>query len=237
MDQVQFQSPPWNEVAFNDRFAMVQYWLEGSSGKRILHAGCGAGCDSSQFTKFGTLVGTDAALEKVARAQERYPQSKFVAGDIMDVSFDEKFDVIICLDALHQTHEPRDLVVRLASHLAPGGELILATPHRPVIERHLSAPPAPHQVRKWYTRSELRAIIAPALKIREMRTVTPFGHTGLLRFVNSYRLADLMGRTFGDRLWKAFRERLGFGWTLMVRATLCWYGAIVELQPAVTLAL
>jgi hypothetical protein len=89
---------------------------------------------------------------------------------------------------------------------------MIATQNRPILARfNRVAPPAPGQVRRWVDRNELRTMVtATGFRVDEVQTVTPLADHGPMRVV-----AKLGRITRTSRLL----EQLGFGWTIMMRAT------------------
>lgn len=194
-----------------DQARVVAGWLSGRSGLRILDAGCGTGWMSERLLPFGDVTGTDLADEVVDRAAERVPGARFVAGDVMAVDVGADFDVVVSLEVLSHVGDQHEFLCRLRSLLRPGGELLLATQNRPVLARfNRIAPPGPGQIRRWVDKAELGALLAGAgFELVEMRVATPQADHGLMRAV-----AKLGRVTHTSRVL----ERLGFGWSIMVRA-------------------
>lgn len=169
----------------SDQLEVVSGWLGDLGGRpRILEVGCGAGWTVGTLLQFGHVTATDLADEVLERAKKRHPPAEFVAGDFMALQF-SGFDVLVCLEVLSHVADQPAFVVKLASALKSGGELILATQNRPVLERSSAVQPAkPGQLRKWVDRAELTELLAPFFDIVEMRTITPISDQGLHRFVS-----------------------------------------------------
>lgn len=191
---------------------VVRGWLSGRSGLTILDAGCGTGWLSEQLTEFGQVVGTDLADEVVARAQQRVPQARFVAGDVMTVDVGTGFDVVVSLEVLSHVEDQLGFLRRLHDWLRPGGELMIATQNKPVLARFNNIPPPkPGQLRRWVDRTELGELLAAAgFHVERMFVVSPKSDHGLMRVVAK---AARMTRT------SRVLERIGFGWTIMALAT------------------
>lgn len=228
-DSIELQRRNWN--AWNvcreetigqvsqDQLAWLEKWLRGRSSLKILDAGCGAGWTCKHLSKYGTVTGTDLADEVLERARLRVPEATFIAGDFMELELDTDFDVVVCLEVLSHVADQSAFVNKLASHLRPGGELLLATQNAPILRRVPWIEPAPPgHLRRWVDRKELRSLLAPRFVIRELRTITPAGEGGVLRLLNSNKVGRVVGGIIGARAWKSVREKLGVGWTLMVRA-------------------
>lgn len=190
---------------------VVLDWMSGGEGLKILDAGCGTGWLCAQLMPFGAVVGTDLADDVIARAQERWPEARFVAGDVMTVDVGADFDVVVTLEVLSHVADRAAFLERIKDWLRPGGRLLLATQNRPVLTRfNRLPPPGPDQIRHWVDRRELRQLLDDAgFVVDEMIVVTPQADHGLMRVV-----AKLGRMTHTTRLL----ERLGFGWTIMVSA-------------------
>lgn len=185
----------------------------------LIEAGCGAGWFIPDLLRFGRVTATDLAAEVVARAQERNPDAKVVAGDYMTLDFGrDQFDVAVSLEVLSHVADQRAFLSRIADQLAPDGLLMLATQNRPVLERHNKvAPPAPGQLRKWFDKEELRTLLSERFDVIELFSVTPIANRGVMRLVNAKLLNAPIRWLVGERL-EHFKERQGLGWTLMALA-------------------
>ena len=209
----------WNASAREERQGDVSHrqaelvtrWLTGESDLKILDAGCGTGWMCNQLTEFGEVVGTDLADEVVERATWRVPNASFVAGDIMMVELSNDFDVVVSMEVLSHVADQPALLERFRELLRPGGQLMLATQNRTVLERYNRIPPpGPGQLRRWVDRRELRRMVTDAgFHVSEVRTVSPKADHGVMRLV-----AKLGRLTRTTRVL----ERLGFGWTIMLLA-------------------
>src|SRR5690606_11965356 len=185
MTAIEIQREFWNEwnaeyrecsqwEGSHDQLRVVRRWLQGRPwAPRILEAGCGTGWTVGELLAYGSVVGTDLADEVIERAKQRFPRAEFIAGDFMELEF-SGFDVVVCLEVLTHMADQPAFVAKLAQALKPGGELLLGTQNRPVLEHSSKVqPPKPGQLRRWVDRKELRALLAPHFDILEMRTITP----------------------------------------------------------------
>jgi 2-polyprenyl-3-methyl-5-hydroxy-6-metoxy-1,4-benzoquinol methylase len=201
-----------------DQAALIEHWLKGRSGLKILDVGCGTGWLCDRLVKFGEVTGTDLADRVIARAQARVPAARFFAGDFMELEFGQTFDVVTCLEVLSHVADQRAFIVKVAQLLRPGGELLLATQNRFVLQRSDVLPPGEGQIRHWVDRRELRRLLKAQFHVAEMTTRTPEGHCGILRAVNSVKLNRLSAALVGEERVRRLKEYLGFGWTIMIRA-------------------
>ncbi|MBA8876616.1 class I SAM-dependent methyltransferase [Phyllobacterium myrsinacearum] len=209
-----------DEVSFRQA-AVVRDWLmrQGSKTLDILEVGCGACWFSDELSQFGQVTGTDLSDEVLARAQQNIPQVRFVSGDFMGLDFGiQSFDVIVCLEVLSHIADQPAFITKLASHLRPGGYLMLATQNKTVLQKYNRIPPpGPGQLRQWVDRTELASLLSAHFEIIELFSVTPRANKGLLRILHSRTLNRPVRALIGDRLDK-LKEAMGLGWTLMVRA-------------------
>jgi 2-polyprenyl-3-methyl-5-hydroxy-6-metoxy-1,4-benzoquinol methylase len=201
---------------------VVLDWLNsfGRNDLKILEVGCGSGWLCPRLLPFGRVTGTDLSDEVLARVRQRIPDVTFVSGDFMKLDFGSgSFDVVITLEVLSHVADQSGFVRKLASHLRPGGHLMLATQNRYVLERfNRIPPPAPGQLRRWVDRRELRQLLDPEFQVLELFSVSPKANRGLMRLVNSEKLNRPIKAVFGNRI-ERLKEAAGLGWTLMVLAT------------------
>jgi len=185
----------------------------------IIEVGCGAGWFCDDLSRYGAVTATDLSDEVLARAQERVPQVRFVAGDFMDLDFGEGcFDVVVSIEVLSHVADHAAFVDKMARLLRDGGLLMLATQNRPVLERYNSIPPpAPGQLRRWFDSEELRRLLDAEFDIEELFSVTPLASRGVMRWVNS-RTVNRPIRWLAGNRFDLLKERLGLGWTLMALA-------------------
>jgi 2-polyprenyl-3-methyl-5-hydroxy-6-metoxy-1,4-benzoquinol methylase len=203
-----------------DQREVVLRWLRAT--KRIdldiIEVGCGAGWLCPSLKEFGRVTATDLCDEVVARAQARVPDIKFVAGDFMQLDFPEgAYDVVVSLEVLSHVADHDAFVAKLTRLLKPGGALILATQNRPALERfNRVPPPAAGQLRRWFDRAELKALLGAHLRVRRILAISPHSNKGLTRLIAGRPARRLM-RAMPGRLPERLLAPL-FGWTLMVRA-------------------
>lgn len=204
-----------------DQEEFVTAWLSdlGRKDLEIIEVGCGAGWLCPTLKQFGAVTATDFAEEVVARAQQRMPDVKFVAGDFMALDFGaSRYDVVVTLEVLAHVADQDAFLAKLASLLKPGGHLILATQNRPILEKYNNvAPPGPGQLRHWVDRAELEALLARHFEIKQIHTITPSASKGVMRFVAG-RAAKKALRTVVGKMIEHRLAAAGFGWTLMTLA-------------------
>src|SRR5690606_17852896 len=113
--------------------------------------------------RYGAVTATDLSDEVLSRAALRWPQARFIAVDFMALDLGEsRFDVIVTLEVLSHVRDQKGFIRKLASHLRPGGHLMLATQNRLVLENYNAVPPpAPGKLRRWVDKHELVDLLAP----------------------------------------------------------------------------
>src|ERR1041385_9498650 len=114
------------------------------AASRILDVGCGSGWLSEYFARLGYEVrGIDISPDLVEMSRERVARvpygvdhetslrCTFQVHDIERAPLAEKFDAIICYDALHHFEDERAVVTHLAAMLPVGGQLFILEGERP----------------------------------------------------------------------------------------------------------
>jgi 2-polyprenyl-3-methyl-5-hydroxy-6-metoxy-1,4-benzoquinol methylase len=208
----------------SEQAAVILRWLD-ALGRRpldIIDVGCGTGWLSGQVRPFGSVTATDLADDVVERAQVRYPDVRFLAGDFMALDLGaEAYDVVVTLEVLSHVADQRQFVDKLADILRPGGHLMLATQNRPALLRNSIPDPAPGQLRHWVDRHELRSLLEARFEVQELFSITPTFNRGILRLVNSQKLEGYADTARLGSLVRAVRrkeEARFMGWTLMALA-------------------
>jgi SAM-dependent methyltransferase len=101
-------------------------------GCRVLEAGCGVGAQTIILTKNnpGTrFTSVDISQESIGKARsliasQRIGHVTFVCGDIYNLGFEELvFDHVFVCFVLEHLQDPLGALVRLKSHLKPGGSI------------------------------------------------------------------------------------------------------------------
>jgi 2-polyprenyl-3-methyl-5-hydroxy-6-metoxy-1,4-benzoquinol methylase len=96
---------------------------------------CGTGYGAVMLSKKATkVIGADINAEVVAAIQKRYRTNKkvrFINANLLDLSFDAEFDVIISFETIeHFTEEDiLKLLQIFGKGLKPGGKLVISTPY------------------------------------------------------------------------------------------------------------
>ncbi len=189
----------------------------------ILEVGCATGWLSSLLACHGRVTATDLADESIRKASERYRGIRFVAGDFLTLDFEQKFEVIVCVDSIASMADHDLVFSRFAQLLKPDGHLILTTQNPRVMGRYTKLEPlAPGQIRNWASRSGLKQLTRNRFKIRALTTALPtVGDVGLMKIVHAYKLNRIFAALFGEARLQPFKERLGFGQTIVLVARKC----------------
>jgi 2-polyprenyl-3-methyl-5-hydroxy-6-metoxy-1,4-benzoquinol methylase len=106
---------------------------------RILDVGCGAGVMTEALTAFGDVTGTDFSVPAIELARRMVPAARFHAGDLGGVG-GGPFDLVTMFDVVEHIPPPQRTAffAQARALLAPGGRMIISTPH-PSFTRWLHA--------------------------------------------------------------------------------------------------
>ena len=95
-----------------------------------LEIGCATGEFCEVLRSHGArVVGLDLASVAIAQARLRYPLIEFREGDLAAIQSDEQMDLIFAFELIEHVDSPAQFLSSVASHLKPGGRLILTTPN------------------------------------------------------------------------------------------------------------
>ena len=125
-------------------FANMAVALELPPGARILDAACGSGWLSEYFARLGyDVTGIDISPDLVEISRDRIRalppnidletpiRCRFLVHDLELGALDEKFDAIVCYDAMHHLEDARSATRHLAAMLPVGGVLFVLEGNRP----------------------------------------------------------------------------------------------------------
>jgi len=125
--------PLWGEYdpLYNCILALVLRWEPHESA---LDLGCYLGDFTARLQEVGIkkIVGVDISTEAIKYAKQRHPNIVFVASDIVDLGFEDEFDLVIASGVLNFNHlnkeRYRKVVRKIYSFLHSGGYLIIQNP-------------------------------------------------------------------------------------------------------------
>lgn len=98
----------------------------------VLDFGCSDGT-VSEYLDCASYTGIDSSPEALAAARRKYPQHRFISPDEIE-ALEPRFDRIISLAVIGLLPDQPGFMREMARLLAPGGRIVLTTPH-PAINR------------------------------------------------------------------------------------------------------
>ena len=102
------------------------------AGRRHVDAGCGHGAVVHELLERGwDSYGFDASAFMIDLARRHSPTlaGRFAPGDLLEIPFEGRFDLITCSQVLEHVDDPVVAIHALGERLAPGGRLTLTTPN------------------------------------------------------------------------------------------------------------
>ncbi|HWN42154.1 MAG TPA: glycosyltransferase [Thermoanaerobaculia bacterium] len=155
--------PGWGGPAIHlehlHRYSLAAAIVNGT----VLDLGCGVGYGSRLLASAARrVVGIDGSTPTVdfARHELAEPNVEYLVGDARGLPFPSgTFDWVVCFELIEHLGEGEGVVAEIARVLAPGGQLLLSTPNRPVYSdaRGYSNP---FHVREFNV-EELQELLAP----------------------------------------------------------------------------
>jgi SAM-dependent methyltransferase len=99
---------------------------------RCLDIGCGAGHFAAAAARRGwEVTGVDPSPEALALAAEVAPGARLFCGAVSDLPAGERFDLVSFWDSLAYVPDLKETLNAALGRLAPGGVLVIKTPHLP----------------------------------------------------------------------------------------------------------
>jgi trans-aconitate 2-methyltransferase len=101
--------------------------------ERVLDLGCGDGTVTAEIAALlprGSVLGLDISPDMISFARERlpperYPNLRFVEGDMLDLPFYREFDAVFSSAALHWVSDHGRVYRGIGRALRPGGRVLL----------------------------------------------------------------------------------------------------------------
>ncbi len=101
------------------------------SGKTFLDVGCAEGLYCNYALEYGakSATGIDVVSKKVEIARKQFPDCEFVVGDVLDLSLEKSFDIVLCSEVLQHLVNYKKCITGMANILSEDGMLIITTPN------------------------------------------------------------------------------------------------------------
>ncbi|MGD1056250.1 MAG: class I SAM-dependent methyltransferase [Solirubrobacteraceae bacterium] len=119
------------DAKLRDRVWLIDSWLPSSVGS-LLDAGCARGEAMRVYARRARYtVGIELDPEEVAAGRKADPTLELKQASCEAIPFpDHSFDAVVCADVIEHVGNEVRVLAELRRVLAPGGFLILTTPHR-----------------------------------------------------------------------------------------------------------
>src|SRR6266540_2852678 len=150
-------------------------------GRSVLEIGVGHGGFYEHLPPVEEYIGLDLDADLVERCRERYPDLRFVQGDIADGDLparlaDARIDTVLCANVLEHVDDDASAVENLLKLLTPGGHLLLFVPAFGRLYTTLDRL-AGH--RRRYTKAAVAVLIPPSAgEILRLEYFNPLGAVG-----------------------------------------------------------
>jgi 2-polyprenyl-3-methyl-5-hydroxy-6-metoxy-1,4-benzoquinol methylase len=189
---------------------------------KILDLGCGNGWFTERLAAYGDATGVDLSLKAMDEAKRQFPRATFLGGDLFEVELPSShYDVVVSQQVIAHVVDQARYVERAASLLKSRGHLLLTTPNRFVMDRLGDVgweTTPPEHLEFWLDKKALLRLLRPRFEILHFTSILPIGQQGLLRLVNSEKLNGALRRVIPEARLRTWKERAGFGYTLIVLA-------------------
>jgi ubiquinone/menaquinone biosynthesis C-methylase UbiE len=123
-----YVKPEQYEAEATKAMARIETYKQSDSNE-LLDIACGTGGHILYWLKQYRVTGLDISPEMLARAQKKFPDIKFIRGDMIDFRINQQFDALVCLyGSIGFTRTVKNLnraLVTFARHMKPGGVLYL----------------------------------------------------------------------------------------------------------------
>ncbi|MBR5438289.1 MAG: methyltransferase domain-containing protein [Clostridia bacterium] len=122
-------APCWDAVNLQNEEVVSEILSRGGirKGIKVLDVACGTGVLFPNYAAIGVKVtGIDISSEMVKRAKEKFPEAEVICADVLEYSFEDKFDAIMIYNAFPHFAEPEKLIEKLSALMGKSGRLTVA---------------------------------------------------------------------------------------------------------------
>ena len=133
-------------------------------GLAVVDAGCGEGYGAALLAATAaSVVGVDLVPEVVDHARRTYPQVRFVEAELSHIPdlADGAAQAVVSFQVIEHLWDVPAFLAEMGRLLAPGGELLIATPNRLTFTPGSDTPVNPFHTRE-FTAAELTEVLATA---------------------------------------------------------------------------
>jgi 2-polyprenyl-6-hydroxyphenyl methylase/3-demethylubiquinone-9 3-methyltransferase len=128
----------WNQ--YHNQLALYLKYVPDEPKVDILDVGCAQATLALLLAERGHRVcALDLRQQFLDYAETRYEHGKieFVQGNVLEYSWNTKFDLVFANQIIEHLVYPMDMISRLKNLLAPGGRLIITTPNGEYLKNNL----------------------------------------------------------------------------------------------------
>jgi SAM-dependent methyltransferase len=172
---------PEENYWFRRHLAVYEWIARRCEGRRVVDMACGEGYGTAVLAKHSReVVGVDANPEAHDHARLKYsrPALRFERALVEEFEAGAPWDAIVFLQTIEHLRDPKRLLERFASLVAPGGIVYVSTPNRLT----LAAKGAERSDNPWHVReydpAEYRSLLEARFRSVELLGVF---HAGKLR--------------------------------------------------------
>ena len=157
-----YQSFPWQAGDSRSLEKLAALYLPALRGKTVLDVGCNAGffCGWAAFQGAAKVRGIDSSPAFIDQAKLWFEDCSFACMSWEDLG-PEKYDLILCLSAIHYAKDQQNLLDMLMSRLNPGGLLVLELGIAPGEAAEFVPVKRSIDTRFFPTKAKLQAMLAP----------------------------------------------------------------------------
>lgn len=136
---------------------------------KILDVGCGTGWLTTILNRFGPTTGIELSPAAIEAAAHKFPDVRFLAGDVSTAIPGDGFDVVVSHEVLEHMADQPAHVAALTRAIRPGGWLILTTPNAARTQGRETHDAQP--IENHVTARQLRDLLTPHFAVRDLRTI------------------------------------------------------------------
>ncbi|MAZ72126.1 MAG: hypothetical protein CMC70_03170 [Flavobacteriaceae bacterium] len=221
-DQIKFYDDRWAKKSFLNSLKLrratkiMEYFTVVKRKLKLpltIDLGCGDGRFISFIGEFTPAEGIELSEEAVRIAQEKYPDTVFHQGNVLEFPFkQQQYDLVISQEVIEHIEDQPAYIEVAAAILKKGGYLILTTPNKKVFDHMEGGNWSQQPIEKVLTPDELKKLINAKFDIITYETIIfNFGNLGYFKWVNHRFFIGGAKKLGLENLRNTLLSKLGFG--------------------------
>lgn len=178
---------------------------------QICDFGSGWGWLSNFLSYLGSVVGIELSEEAVLKANQQFPNVKFVCADNTQWRPNETFNLVVSTEVLEHVSDKAAFFKTIDTILRPGGWVILTTPNKAVKKEWDALNSQGQIIEEWCSVPELRKFFSAYRVVSHHTFFLDHCYIGIFRFLSAPKLLSTLKALKLLEIYNMIRSTMNLG--------------------------